>query len=155
VIFETENKNINFSTHAPPTLIHLSHRFTCASNPQHSSLLTVVSATSAPGRASSEPLNKRMRVCYLDCHEAGLCRCLVIHIETLLRPLQLFYFHLWPIYWLSLVSLRSLMMFLIHFPPGFISIYLYKHLVLIGNSLVTSGVVYSWACASYINMGKN
>jgi hypothetical protein len=34
----------------------------------------------------------RMRVCYL-----------VIHIETLLRPLHLFYFHLWPIYWLSLV----------------------------------------------------
>jgi hypothetical protein len=45
----------------------------------------------------------RMRVCYLDSHEGGLCCYLVIHIETLLRPLQLFYFHLWPIYWLSLV----------------------------------------------------
>jgi hypothetical protein len=44
-----------------------------------------------------------MRVCYLDCHEAGLCCYLVIHIENLLRPLQLFYFHLWPIYWLSLL----------------------------------------------------
>jgi hypothetical protein len=35
-----------------------------------------------------------MRVCYLDCHEAGLCCYIVIHIETLLHPLQLFYFHL-------------------------------------------------------------
>jgi hypothetical protein len=45
----------------------------------------------------------RMRICYLDCHEAGLCCYLVIHIENLLRQLQLFYFHLCPIYWLSLV----------------------------------------------------
>jgi hypothetical protein len=37
----------------------------------------------------------RTGVCYLDCHEAGLCCYLVIHIENLLRPLQLFYFHLW------------------------------------------------------------
>jgi hypothetical protein len=41
--------------------------------------------------------------CYLDCHEAGLCCYLVIHIENLLLPLLLFYFHLWPLYWLSLV----------------------------------------------------
>jgi hypothetical protein len=47
-----------------------------------------------------------MRVCYVDCHEAGLCCYLVIHIGNLLSPLQLFYFHLWPIYWLSLVSYR-------------------------------------------------
>jgi hypothetical protein len=26
----------------------------------------------------SQPLNMRMRVCYLDCHEAGLCCYLVI-----------------------------------------------------------------------------
>jgi hypothetical protein len=46
----------------------------------------------------------RICVCYLDCHEAGLCCCyLVIHIENLLRPFGLFYFHLWPIYWLSLL----------------------------------------------------
>jgi hypothetical protein len=51
----------------------------------------------------NQHLNMRMRVCYLDCHETGLCCYLVIHIENLLRPLQLFYFHLWPIYWLSLV----------------------------------------------------
>jgi hypothetical protein len=43
-----------------------------------------------------------MRVCYLDCHEAGLCCYLVVHIENLLRQLKLFYFHLWHIYWLSL-----------------------------------------------------
>jgi hypothetical protein len=51
----------------------------------------------------NQPLNMRMRVCYLDCHEAGLCCYLVLPIETLLRPLQLFYCHLWPIYWLCLV----------------------------------------------------
>jgi hypothetical protein len=42
-----------------------------------------------------------MRMSYLDCHEAGLCCYLVIVIENVLRPLQLFYFHLWPIYCLS------------------------------------------------------
>jgi hypothetical protein len=47
----------------------------------------------------NQPLNKRMRFC----HEAGLCCYLVIHIENLLHPLQLFYFRLWPLYWLSLV----------------------------------------------------
>jgi hypothetical protein len=31
-----------------------------------------------------------MRLRYLGCHEAGLCCYLVIHIENLLRPLQLF-----------------------------------------------------------------
>jgi hypothetical protein len=41
--------------------------------------------------------------CYLDCHEAGLCCYLLIHIENLLYPLQLFYFHLCPIYWLFLI----------------------------------------------------
>jgi hypothetical protein len=51
----------------------------------------------------NQPLNMRIRVCYLDCHEFGLCCYLVIHIENLLRPLQLFYFHLWRVYWLSLV----------------------------------------------------
>jgi hypothetical protein len=42
-----------------------------------------------------------LRISYLDCHETGLCCYLVIHIENLLRPLQLFYFILWPIYWLT------------------------------------------------------
>jgi hypothetical protein len=50
----------------------------------------------------NQPLNMRMHVCYLDCHEARLYCYLVIHIQNLLRPLQLFDFHLWPIYWLSL-----------------------------------------------------
>jgi hypothetical protein len=48
-------------------------------------------------------LNMRMRVCYLDCHEPGLCCYLMIRIEKLLHQLQLFYFHLWPIYWISLI----------------------------------------------------
>jgi hypothetical protein len=44
-----------------------------------------------------------MCVCYLHCHEAGLCCYLVRHTANLLRPLQLLYFHLCPIYWLYLV----------------------------------------------------
>jgi hypothetical protein len=44
-------------------------------------------------------------VCYLDCHEAGLCCYVVVHIGNMLHPLQLFYFHLLPIYWFSLVIL--------------------------------------------------
>jgi hypothetical protein len=48
-------------------------------------------------------LNILMLGFYLDYHEAGLCCYLVIHIGNILRPLQLFYFHLWPIYWLALV----------------------------------------------------
>jgi hypothetical protein len=46
-------------------------------------------------------------VCYLHYHEAGLCCYLVIQIENLFHPLQLFYFHLCPIYWLSLVTCRQ------------------------------------------------
>jgi hypothetical protein len=51
----------------------------------------------------NQPLNIRMGVCYLDSHEAGLCCYLVTHIGNLLRPLQLFYFHLWSTDWVSLV----------------------------------------------------
>jgi hypothetical protein len=51
----------------------------------------------------NQPLNMSMRLCYLDCHEAGLCCYLVMHIETQLHSLQLFYFHLRSIYWLSFV----------------------------------------------------
>jgi hypothetical protein len=50
------------------------------------------------------PLNMRMPICYVDYHETGLCCYLVISIENLLRPLQLFHFHLGPIYRLSLVA---------------------------------------------------
>jgi hypothetical protein len=39
----------------------------------------------------NQPLNLRMRVCYLDRHEDAVCCYLVIHVENL-RPLQLFYF---------------------------------------------------------------
>jgi hypothetical protein len=56
----------------------------------------------------NQPLNMRMQICYLDCHEGGLCSFLMIHIEDLLLPLQLLYFHLWPIYWLSLPVWRKL-----------------------------------------------
>jgi hypothetical protein len=51
----------------------------------------------------NDPLIMRMRVCNLDCHETGLYSYLVIHIENLLLPLQLFYFHLWSTYWLFLI----------------------------------------------------
>jgi hypothetical protein len=40
----------------------------------------------------------RMRVYYLDFHEVGLYCYLVIYTENVLRPLQLFYLHLWRIY---------------------------------------------------------
>jgi hypothetical protein len=48
----------------------------------------------------NQNLNMRMRVCYLDCHESG-------------SSLQLFYFHLLPIYWLFLVygTSKSLLKF--------------------------------------------
>jgi hypothetical protein len=49
---------------------------------------------------------RNMRMCYLDCHEVGMCCYLEIHIVNLLRPLQLFYFHLWHIYWLSIVLIE-------------------------------------------------
>jgi hypothetical protein len=58
----------------------------------------------------NKPLNICMCVCYLDCHEAGLCCYLVLHIQNLLRPLQLFYFHLRPIYWLSVVALNAIIL---------------------------------------------
>jgi hypothetical protein len=57
-------------------------------------------------------LNMRMRVCYLDCYEAGLCCYLLTHIETLLRPLQLCYFHLWRTYWLFSYSAEREVMYL-------------------------------------------
>jgi hypothetical protein len=49
----------------------------------------------------NQPLNIGMKVCYIDCLEAGLCCYVVIHIENLLRLLQLLYLHLWPTYWPS------------------------------------------------------
>jgi hypothetical protein len=54
----------------------------------------------------NQPLKMHMHVCYLHYHEAGLCCYLVLHTENLLRPLQLFYFHLWPIFWLSFVYVK-------------------------------------------------
>jgi hypothetical protein len=39
----------------------------------------------------------------LHCNEAGFCSYLVVHIENLLCPLQLFYCHFRHIYWLSLI----------------------------------------------------
>jgi hypothetical protein len=51
-------------------------------------------------------MNMRMRVFYLDYHVAELCCYLVIQIENLLRPLQLFYFHLRLIYWLPRIKIN-------------------------------------------------
>jgi hypothetical protein len=165
-----KEKKIYFSTCPPPTLTHCPIALPVRRNPQHRSLLNVVSAISAspfqpfcyqwnvchpvvnrftrqtlptvnrkhsfmnilsieffcppkkktlnralffgsiPLKHSRQfdyrnrPLNMCMRVCYLDRHEAGLCCYLVIHIENLLRLIRLFYFHLWHIYWLSVVK---------------------------------------------------
>jgi hypothetical protein len=60
----------------------------------HNRTLLFVSKLLKHGRQSdnwNQPLNLRMRVCYLDYHEAGLCCYLVIHIENLLHSLQQFY----------------------------------------------------------------
>jgi hypothetical protein len=38
----------------------------------------------------NQPLNMPLRVCYVDCHEAGQCCYLVIHIENLLRHYSCF-----------------------------------------------------------------
>jgi hypothetical protein len=65
----------------------------------------------------TQPVNMRMRVCYPDSHEAGLCCYLVIHVEKLLYILQLFHFHLWPVYWLSLV-VRGFVSFRTTFPKN-------------------------------------
>jgi hypothetical protein len=35
----------------------------------------------------NRPMNMRMRVCHLDCHEGGLCCYLVIHIENLFKSI--------------------------------------------------------------------
>jgi hypothetical protein len=59
----------------------------------------------------NQPLNTRIRVFYLHCQEAGLYCYLVIHIRNLLRPLQLFYLHLWSIYWLSHVRWKQISLF--------------------------------------------
>jgi hypothetical protein len=51
----------------------------------------------------NQPLNMSMCVCCVYYHEGGLCCYLVIHIENLLRSWQLFYFHLYTIYWAPFV----------------------------------------------------
>jgi hypothetical protein len=53
----------------------------------------------------NQPLNMFMRFCHVGCREPGLCCYQLIHIETYYRPLQLFYFHSWPIYWRSPVDI--------------------------------------------------
>jgi hypothetical protein len=40
----------------------------------------------------NQPLKMGMQVCYLDCHEAGLCCYPVIHTENLLHLLQLLWY---------------------------------------------------------------
>jgi hypothetical protein len=45
----------------------------------------------------NQSLNIHMYVCYLDCHEAGLCCYLVIHIENLLFIHIHIYYHPWII----------------------------------------------------------
>jgi hypothetical protein len=53
---------------------------------QHNKTLLVGSTLFKHGRQFdywNQPLNMRMRLCYLDCHEAGLCCYLVIHRKAL------------------------------------------------------------------------
>jgi hypothetical protein len=55
----------------------------------------------------NQPLNMLIHFCYLDCHAVGLCCYLVIYIEKLLHQLQVIYFHLCRISWLSLVDVSK------------------------------------------------
>jgi hypothetical protein len=61
-IISNLEKTFYFPTYPPPTLIHLSHRFASESKPAARrsllTLLTIVSATSAPGRASSSTFER-------------------------------------------------------------------------------------------------
>jgi hypothetical protein len=73
--------------------------------PQKTHNRTLLFGTILPKHSShfdywNQSLNMRMRICYLECYGAGLCCYLMIYIEELLCPLQLFCFYLWPIYWL-------------------------------------------------------
>jgi hypothetical protein len=91
-----------------PTYFFMNTLFIKSFCPQkkHSRTLIFLSRLIRHGRHFdywTQPLNMRMHVWNLDYHEAGLCCYLVIHIENLLRPSQMFYLHLWPIYSLSLV----------------------------------------------------
>jgi hypothetical protein len=55
----------------------------------------------------NQTMNMHMSTFYIDCHEAQLCCYIVIYTENLLHPLQLFYFHLWPIYWFFLIKCQE------------------------------------------------
>jgi hypothetical protein len=81
----------------------------------------------------NQRLNISMRVCYLDCHKAGLCCYLVMHTENIFRPLQLFYFHLWPVYWLSFLS------------PRLLSHFCFLITDIQTQSCVTSWTIWSWS----------
>jgi hypothetical protein len=151
-------KNFYFSTYASPTLIHLSHRFTSASEQQSFycclSLLRVRSGiicyfwtsltefldpvvnrftrqtlpnenrkhffidisyieSLCPQRANAQAWSPFWLLKLASKHAHAhllpilpwLCCYLVIHIENALLPLQLFHFHLFPIQWLSLVTM--------------------------------------------------
>jgi hypothetical protein len=72
----------------------------------HNRMLFFISTLLQHGRHFdywNQILNLSIRFCNLHCHETGLCCYLIIRIEYFLQPLQLFYLHLWTIYWLSLV----------------------------------------------------
>jgi hypothetical protein len=62
----------------------------------HNRMLLFVSIFLRHGRHFdywNQPLNICMSVFCPHCHEAGLCCYLVIHIQNILHPAQLFYFH--------------------------------------------------------------
>jgi hypothetical protein len=117
----TWKKNIYFSTRHSPILTQITRNrtqllfstrlkhgrhFDYWNQPQNMRMLSFFLSLFAFCQSIQDPtklLDIESVILELDCHEAGLCCCLVIHIDNLLRPLQLFYFHLWPIYWLSFI----------------------------------------------------
>jgi hypothetical protein len=114
----------------------------------------------------NQPLNIRMRICYLAYHEAGLCCHLVIHIGNLLLPLQIFYFHLRPIYWLFFVFylyyINSIIYGVLVLSYIFFfwsermhpSVLLLKHISANINFLITFSIVHNsfWSSKRLINL---
>jgi hypothetical protein len=92
--------------HFPPSTGDISLWIASALSPFAHNRTLVFGSTLKHGRHFdnwNQPLNTCVRICYLDCHEAGLWCYLVLHIENQLHILQMLYFRLWPIYWLVLI----------------------------------------------------
>jgi hypothetical protein len=99
VVFVTEEKNY-FSTYPPPTLIHLSCPIVLSvrRNPQHRSLLAVVSATSALGWASLRFSNVFERISRQSCEP--------LYAKNTSHRKQEIFLYEYPLHWVILSTKR-------------------------------------------------